>query len=95
MSSKSLGIANKLLIRGKYGISNSVKLRQFHVSSCCKLFHESHPRGEYRKADDEKIFSHVKKGWKELGKECKLFLEEIKEKFNNDPILAYYPGVYI
>lgn len=67
--------------------------RIFHNTKVCCLFWERSPKSGY--GGDKKPQSHneqIREGLKELKGEIKLWTEEMKDKFQNDPILVFRPG---
>lgn len=56
------------------------------------LFWESDRKGGYDTTHQVSIFQHLKHGFKELKGECKLWLHEVKELIETDPLLIARPG---
>jgi len=59
-----------------------------------RRFHENHPKAEYHKplTDDVPYIEQVKKGFKILKQECKLWTKETYEKLEDDPAFVFNPG---
>lgn len=60
-----------------------------------RLFWENDRKGGYDTAHQVSIFQHLKHGFKELKGECKLWLHEVKELIETDPLLIARPGKLI
>lgn len=56
------------------------------------LFWEKDRKGGYDTGHQVSIFQHLKQGFKELRGECKLWLHEVKELIETDPLLVARPG---
>lgn len=56
------------------------------------LFWEKDRKGGYDTAHQVSIFQHLKQGFKELKGECKLWMHEVKELIETDPLLIARPG---
>lgn len=56
------------------------------------LFHESHRKGGYETEEKISNLEHLKKGFKELKHELKLFKQEVKDLIETDPLLIARPG---
>ncbi|XP_056642184.1 complex I intermediate-associated protein 30, mitochondrial [Diorhabda sublineata] len=76
-----------------YSVCKNCSVRRFHVSPILKTFWERDDKGGYR--DGKKLpplKDRLREGLKELKGEIKLWTEEVKERFENDPILIFRPG---
>lgn len=72
----------------------SQQIRAFHSSLWRhRMFWERDEKGGYRKETEKPPrIQMIREGLKELKEEIKLWREEVKEKFEGDPILIYRPG---
>lgn len=74
-------------------ICRNCSKRAFHTSPILTTFWERDDKGGYR--DESKLpqlKDRLREGLKELKHEVGLWSEELKERFENDPILTYRPG---
>lgn len=59
------------------------------------LFWEKDRKGGYDTAHEISTLQHMKQGFKELKGECKLWLHEVKDLIETDPLLIARPGKII
>lgn len=71
---------------------NIVNITPVLINSRRSLFWEKDRKGGYDTAENISNLEHMKKGFKELKHEVKLFTEEVKELWDSDPILIARPG---
>lgn len=71
---------------------NIVNLAPVFMYSRRNLFWEKERKGGYNTVENISNFEHLKKGFKELEHEVKLFSKEVKELWESDPILIARPG---
>ena len=88
---------NRALFRGLKHLltykTNTYQVRTLHLSRTLSLFWEPDEKGGYK--DNRKPPSTtqmIRDGLKELKSEINLWTQEVKEQFENDPILLHRPG---
>lgn len=84
----------------QYSILSRNFKKPVHVQCICPvqsmqhrwLMWEKDRKGGYDTAYQVSKFQHLKEGFKELKGECKLWLQELKELMETDPLLIARPG---
>ncbi|KAI4468434.1 complex i intermediate-associated protein 30 [Holotrichia oblita] len=74
-------------------LTSQTKRNNFHTTSILSLFWEKDEKSGYK--DNRKEFSKrdlIREGLKELKTEIALWSQEVKERFEDDPVLIYRPG---
>ncbi|XP_072385922.1 complex I intermediate-associated protein 30, mitochondrial [Diabrotica undecimpunctata] len=67
--------------------------RTFHISPILNAFWERDDKGGYRNKDNmPPLKDRLREGLHELKDEIKLWTQEVKERFEDDPILIFRPG---
>ncbi|KAG8228613.1 hypothetical protein J437_LFUL009318 [Ladona fulva] len=66
--------------------------KSFHTSTCSKTFWERDPKGGYVSKEKRSTIKTIREGLGELKNEIQLWKEEVKEKFEFDPLLLCRPG---